>query len=83
MVGLLIRSLANVTVQNFGINDVENLTLLISNESAENFAQRISIDVICAGEIQTVSIYYYWTLGLSGKTTITLKQGQEILDEYN
>jgi len=82
MVGLLISSSANVTIQNFGINDVENLTLLISSGVAEGLNPRINFDLIRAGETKIVSTHYYWYLGSTDGPTVTLKLGETILDEY-
>jgi predicted RNase H-like nuclease (RuvC/YqgF family) len=75
--GLLILSSANITIQNLGINKVEGLTLIIPPESLNG---KINIDVIRPGETQTVSTVFYWYLGQ--KTTVTLKLGKTILDEY-
>lgn len=77
IVGVTIYSLANVTIQNLGINKVEDLTLIISPEYLNG---KINLDVIRPGETQIVSTYYYWNLG--SKTTVTLKLGETILDEY-
>ncbi|GEM_PF-4414440 len=77
VVGVTIYSLANVTIQNFGINDVEDLTLIIPPADLNG---KINIDLIRAGETHSVSTYYYWALGC--KTTVILKLGETILDEY-
>ena len=77
IVGVTFHSLANVTIQNFGINDVEDLTLIISPEDING---KINIDVIRPGETQIVSTDYYWNLG--SNITVTLKLGETILDEY-
>jgi hypothetical protein len=82
MVGLLVESLANVTIQNFGINDVENLTLRLAGEDAEQFSKEINIKIIRAGETLTVSAYYYWYIGSTSPAKVTLMLSETILDEY-
>jgi len=82
MVGLLISSSANVTIQNFGINDVENLTLIVTTKGTEDFSITNRVNLICVGETQIISTHYYWYLGSTDGPKVTLMLGETILDEY-
>lgn len=79
--GLLVFSYPNVTIQNFGGNDVQNLTLTIVSSTASEWVSTKRIDFIRAGETRVITGKFYWMLGGNGTTTATIKLGDVVLDE--
>ena len=59
-VGLTIKSDANVTIHNLGINDVENLTLRIVAFGDESAAITIRIDSLQVGQQKIIQTDVYW-----------------------
>jgi TolA-binding protein len=85
MVGTWVESDANITVQNFGTNDLEGLTLTIDNPDdypSGSVPQSLKIESLNAGEERTVTTNVYWELGEGIKFVIRIKLDDMILHEY-
>ena len=87
MVGVLVESDANITIQNLGTNDLEGLTLTMAfsgnDPAASSFNQQsFKIESLNAGEERTVSTNVYWGLGAGVRVVISIKLDDIILHEY-
>jgi hypothetical protein len=85
--GLLMVSTVNVTIENFGVNTVSGLSLLIEDVSdfqTGNWSdnETIQIEPVKPGEIRTISTNIEWSLGSNGNTTATLMLDNKIIDEF-
>ncbi len=82
--GMLIVSTANVTVHNFGINDVNGLTLSIKFYDVETLSEPLQIGNLSAGEERTISHSILWILTNDPDEPFvaTLWLGDQLLDEY-
>ena len=82
--GMLIESIANVTVQNFGINDVNGLTLSIKYYDVETLLEPLQLDNLSAGEERIINTHIRWILtdNTGEPFTATLWLGNQVLDEY-
>jgi hypothetical protein len=80
-----VYSSANVSIENFGFNDVENLTLTMKHSSYTGPAYipepPYSLDVLHSGEKTEVNGRVYLYVGYVGPVTFTLKLGNDTLDE--
>lgn len=85
-VGTWVESDANITIQNFGTNDLEGLTLTIDNPDdypSGSVPQSLKIESLNAGEERTVTKNVYWELGEGIKFVIRIKIDDMILHEYH
>jgi hypothetical protein len=84
IVGMLIESTANVTVHNFGINDVNGLTLSIKFYDVETLFEPLQIGNLSAGEERKISHSILWILTYDSDEPFvaTLWLGDQLLDEY-
>lgn len=87
VVGVLVWSDANITVQNLGTNDLEWLTLTMAfsgNDPAASSLnqQSFKIESLNAGEERTVSTQVYWGLGAGVRVVISIKLDDIILHEH-
>ena len=82
--GLLVYSYPNVTIQNFGANDMHNLTLTIVSSTTPEWIgpSTFKIDFIRTGEKRMITGKFHWILGGNGTTTATIKLGDIVLHEY-
>ena len=81
--GVAVLSYANVTIQNFGINDVNGLTLSIIHPSEENMSRSmVQVGLIKAGEARNIITYVTWGLGASRTFVATLMLDDIILHEH-
>jgi len=71
-----------VKIRNFGINDIEGLTLVIVCFGDEKLAETVQIDTFRAGEEQEIYTHAYWIYGSDGTSVATPKLDHMILDEY-
>ena len=88
IVGVLMESDANITIQNLGTNNLEGLTLAmvhIGDDPAASLMnhQSFKIESLEAGEERTVSTNVYWALGAGVRVMISIKLDDIILDEYS
>jgi hypothetical protein len=85
--GLLMISTVNVTIENFGVNTVSGLSLLIEDVSDFQIGnwsdnETIQIEPVKPREIRTISTKIEWSLGSNGNTTATLMLDNKIIDEF-
>jgi hypothetical protein len=87
MVGVLMESDANITIQNLGTNNLEGLTLAMVHIGDDPAAsalnqQSFKIESLEAGEERTVNTNVYWALGAGIRVMISIKLDEIILCEY-
>jgi cell division protein FtsL len=85
--GLLMISTVNVTIENFGVNTVSGLSVLIEDVSDFQIGnwsdnETIQIEPVKPREIRTISTKIEWSLGSNGNTTATLMLDNKIIDEF-
>jgi len=81
--GLLMASTANLTIHNFGINDVDGLTLSIKYNDVEALLEPLQLDTLRVGEELKISRGVYWGLSDTMYPFVArLMLGDVILDEY-
>ena len=72
-----------IKIKNFGINDIENLTLVIMAFGDEQLIERLQLDIIKSGEEKEISTHAYWLYGAHGTSTVTAMLGNKMLDKYS
>jgi uncharacterized protein YlxW (UPF0749 family) len=82
LVGVTIRSAADVTIENIGVNDVEGLILSVVHSSTADHPHTENLDVLHLGEKRKINSYVFWAFGTIGNITVTLNLGNVTLDEY-
>jgi hypothetical protein len=80
--GMTIRSAVDVTIENIGVNDVENLSLTAVHSSSENYPHIKNVDVLHSGETRKINTYVWWVATTIGNITVTLNLGNDTFDEY-
>jgi len=70
-----------VKIRNFGINDVENLTLRIVGFGDERLAESLQVDTLHVGEEKEIQANAYWGYGSDGTSVATVMLGDVVLDE--
>ena len=76
------ESTVHVEIRNFGINDVENLTLRIAGFGDERLAESLQVDTLHVGEEKEIQTHAYWGYGSDGTSVATLVLDGVVLDEY-
>ena len=76
------ESTVHVKICNFGINDVENLTLRIVGFGDERLAESLQVGTLHVGEEKEIQANAYWGYGSHGTSIATLMLGDVVLDEY-
>ena len=80
-IALTMLNKVNVTIENLGVNDVEDLVLTIEH-SSPSVGDPYSLEVLCSGEKREVTGNLFWVVGTTGSVTVTLKLDEVIIDEY-
>lgn len=82
--GLTYISYVNVTVENFGLNNVEGLKLSIQHTSLKDLPvpEIFTLDVLRPGEKRKIQGYFEWILGQKGEVIFTLKADNITLNEH-
>lgn len=79
MVGVTIMSHANINIENNGINDVTDISLILDCLPA-NDSQSFTIEVIHPRENIQITKNLLWNLGFSPTWSVTLSKDDKILD---
>ncbi len=72
-----------VKIENFGINDVEGLTLRIVGFGDERLARSLQLDALHVGEEREIDTFVQWGYGSYGTSVATLLLNDLVLDAYS
>jgi hypothetical protein len=76
------ESTVHVKLCNFGINDVENLTLKIVGFGDKRLTESLQVGTLHIGEEKEIQANAYWAYGSEGTSVATVLLGDTVLDEY-
>ena len=83
LVGVMVESDANITIQNLGTNDLEGLTLTVDHAVLDYVpTQSYKIESLNVGEERTVSANVHLALGSGVKVVISIMLDDIILHEH-
>ena len=80
-IALTLINRANVTIENFGVNDVEGLTLTIEHSSPSE-GEPYSLEILRSGEKREINCNLFSVVGTTGWVIVSLKLDEVIIDEY-
>ena len=81
LIALTLVNRANVSIETFGVNDVEGLILTIEHSSPSE-GEPYRLEVLRSGEKREINCNLFSVIGTTGWVTFTLKLDEVIIDEY-
>ena len=81
LIALTLINGANVTIENFGVNDVKGLVLTIKHSSPSE-GEPYNLEILRSGEKREINCNLFSVVGTIGWVTVTLKLDEAIIDEY-